>query len=304
MILTVTLNAALDVTYRVPAFVPGTTHRVTAVAERAGGKGINVARVLHALNAPVVATGLVGGAAGAKIRALLAAEGVREALVTIAAESRRTVVVAEPTGATGLWEPGPTVTAAEWSAFLTRFAALTRVASVVVLSGSVPPGVPDDAYAVLIELARKAGARTVLDTDGPALRQGLATGPDLVKPNADELIRLVGHPVPRPDAALEAIRGLPARAVVATFGADGLVATSIEGAWRAFLSEPVAGNPIGAGDACLAALVYGMVHRRPWPEQLVDAVALSAAAVRAPVAGAVDLSEYRRLRPAVTVEEL
>lgn len=304
MILTVTLNAALDVTYRVPALVPGTTHRVTEVAERAGGKGVNVARVLHTLGDPVVATGLAGGACGARIRSLLADEGVREAFVPVAAESRRTVVVAEPTAATGLWEPGPTVTPDEWTAFLGRFADLVRDARVVVLSGSLPPGVPVDAYRALIEAAREAGARTVLDSSGEPLRHGLRAGPDLVKPNAEELSGLVGGPLPRPAAAVDAVRALAARTVVASFGPAGLLAVAEQGSWHAFLPDPLDGNPTGAGDACVAALTHGMIHPRSWRERLTDAVALSAAAVRAPVAGSVDLTDYRRLRRAVTIKEL
>ncbi|MEV0808350.1 1-phosphofructokinase family hexose kinase [Micromonospora sp. NPDC050200] len=303
MILTVTLNAALDVTYRVPALVPGATHRVTEVAERAGGKGVNVARVLRTLGDPVIATGLAGGAGGARIRSLLADEGVREAFVPIAAESRRTVVVAEPDAATGLWEPGPIVTPNEWTAFLSRFADLVRGAEVVALSGSLPPGVPVDAYCALIEAARGAGAWTVLDSSGDALRHGLSASPDLVKPNAEELAGLVGHALPRPAAALDALRALAARTVVASFGPEGLLALTKQGSWHAFLPHPVAGNPTGAGDACVAALAHGMIHPRPWPERLADAVALSAAAVRAPVAGSLDLSDYRRLRRAVIVKE-
>ena len=308
MILTVTLNAALDVTYRVPALVPGRAHRVTEVAERPGGKGVNVARVLHALGEPVVATGLAGGACGERIRSLLAAEGVRDAFVTIAAESRRTVVVADGAGVTGLWEPGPTVRADEWSAFLGRFAALAHVARVVVLSGSLPPGVPMDGYGVLVDLARSAGAQTVLDADGAALRYGLAAGPDVVKPNAEELAGLVGRPVGDGTDAVKAVgevRSLGARQAVASLGSAGLVAATADGVVRrAFLPEPVAGNPTGAGDACVAALARGMLHRHPWAERLRDAVALSAAAVVAPVAGSVHLPDYRRLRRAAIIEEV
>ncbi|MGK5740962.1 1-phosphofructokinase family hexose kinase [Micromonospora sp. URMC 103] len=304
MILTVTLNAALDVTYHVPALTRGATHRVTEVSERAGGKGVNVARVLRTLGVPVVATGLAGGACGARIRALLAEEGVREEFAPLAAESRRTVVVAEPATATGLWEPGPTVTPDEWSAFLARFTALARGSEVVALSGSLPPGVPVDAYRTLIAVARDAGAATVLDSSGEPLRHGLDGDPDLVKPNAEELAGLVGRPLPRPADAVEAVRGLGARTVVASFGPDGLLAVTAEDAWHAYTPHPVAGNPTGAGDACVAALALGMVRRQPWPERLADAVALSSAAVRAPVAGSVDLSEHRRLRRDVIVKEL
>ncbi|MCW3814334.1 1-phosphofructokinase family hexose kinase [Micromonospora sp. DR5-3] len=304
MILTVTLNAALDVTYRVSALVLGGTHRVAEVAERAGGKGVNVARVLRTLDAPVVATGLAGGACGTRIRSLLTAEGVRESFVPIAAESRRTLVVAEPDAATGLWEPGPMVTPDEWAAFLGRFADLVGGAEVVVLSGSLPPGVPLDAYGTLIGAARDANARTVLDSSGEPLRHGLNACPDLIKPNAEELAGLVGHALGGPAAAADAVRALEARAVVASFGPEGLLARTEQGSWHAFLPYPVAGNPTGAGDACVAALAHGMLHRQPWPEQLAEAVALSAAAVRAPVAGSVDLSDYRRLRRAVTLKEL
>ncbi|MEV6369296.1 1-phosphofructokinase family hexose kinase [Micromonospora musae] len=303
-ILTVTLNAALDVTYHVPALTPGAAHRVSRVDERAGGKGVNVARLLHTLGVPVVATGLAGGACGARIRFLLAQEGVPETFVPIEAESRRTVVVAAPDSATGFWEPGPTVTPEEWDAFRTRFTDLVRDAAAVVLSGSLPLGVPADAYRVLIEAARRAGTWTVLDSSGQALRHGLRADPDLVKPNADELADLLGCAPPRPAAALEAVRGLDAPTVVASFGPDGLLAVTGEGAWRAYVPQPVAGNPTGAGDACVAALTSGLIRQRPWPERLAEAVALSAAAVRAPVAGSVDLSDYRRLRRDVIVKEL
>ncbi|MEV4201649.1 1-phosphofructokinase family hexose kinase [Micromonospora globbae] len=303
-VLTVTLNAALDVTYHVAAFTPGATHRVSRVDERAGGKGLNVARLLHALGTPVVATGLAGGACGARIRSLLADQEVPEAFVPIAAESRRTVVVAEPDTATGLWEPGPTVTADEWDAFLARFTDLVRDAEVAVLSGSLPSGVPADAYRVLVEVARRAGARTVLDTSGDPLRHGLDAGPDLVKPNAEELAGLTGHAPPGPAAAVETVRALDADAVVASFGPEGLLAVTGEGAWHAYLPHPVAGNPTGAGDACVAALTRGMIGRHAWPDRLTEAVALSAAAVRAPVAGSVDLADYRHLLPAVIVKEL
>jgi tagatose 6-phosphate kinase len=300
VILTVTLNPALDLTYRVPALSPGGTHRVSDVAERAGGKGVNVARVLHALGEPVIATGLAGGRTGERIRELLAADGVPEAFAPIAGESRRTVVVADGAGATGFWEPGPAVPAAEWTAFRRRFTGLLGVAHVVVLAGSLPDGIPADAYAVLIGLARAAGVPVVLDADGDPLRLGVAAGPDLVKPNAAELAGLLGRPVPVPTAARE-VRALGAREAVASLGGAGLVAATVDGDWRASLPHPLDGNPTGAGDACVAALARGLAHRQPWPDRLVDAVALAGSAVAAPVAGAVSISRWRRLRQAVTV---
>jgi tagatose 6-phosphate kinase len=284
MIVTVTLNPALDLTYTVDALVPHATHRVQRVAERAGGKGLNVAAVLHALGEPVLATGLLGGATGAVVSALVRTP---HSFITIGAETRRTVTVVDRTDATGLWEPGPVVTGEEWAAFQEHYAGLVKDADVVVLSGSLPPGLPDDAYAVLVRRARRHRCRTVLDTSGAALRRGAAAGPDVVKPNTTELAALTD-----PTAA----------AVVESHGPAGLIARTPQGSWRATPPEVVTGNPTGAGDACAAALARGLRDGTPWPELLADAVALAAAAVMAPVAGEFDINHYRATRERVHVQ--
>jgi tagatose 6-phosphate kinase len=315
MILTVALNPALDVTYAVDRLRPGRIHRVRSVAERAGGKGLNVARVLHAVGATVVATGLAGGSTGDRVRHLLDADGVPHELTEIGGETRRTVVIADDAGATGLWEPGPVVSAAEWRTFLTRYEALLADAEVVVLSGSLPPGVPEDGYRTLVVTARAVGAVSVLDADGAAMRHGLAGGPDLVKPNAAELARLLERAEPASAdgtgtalaevlADARAAIDLGAREVVVSLGAEGLVAVTAQGSWRARLRRPVTGNATGAGDACVAALARGFVDARSWPDRLRDAVALSAAAVAHPTAGAVDPETVARLLPHIIVEEI
>jgi tagatose 6-phosphate kinase len=309
VILTVTLNPALDLTYTVDELRPHTTHRVRAVHERPGGKGLNVAGVLHAQGEPVLATGLLGGATGARVQALLDAAGLPSAFAPIAGETRRTVTIADAADATGLLEPGPVVGRSEWSAFLGRYHALLGTAAVVVLSGSLPPGLPAESYAVLIRAAREHGTRTVLDTSGEPLRCGLAAGPDLVKPNAAELAGLLGHDLAGllghdTDAGPDALRQLlggGCGGVVLSQGARGLLAVTGDGTWRAAPPAALAGNPTGAGDACVAALARGLRDATPWPELLADAVALSAAAVAAPVAGAVDAGRYRDLRNRVRV---
>jgi tagatose 6-phosphate kinase len=292
MIITVTLNPALDITYTVPTLVPGSTHRVTRATDQPGGKGVNVARLLHALGEATIAAGLTGGTTGSLLRRRLADAGIDEAFTPIAGETRRTVVVAAAQTTTGLWEPGPEVTDAEWARFRHDYTTLLDRADLVVLSGSLPPGIPIDAYAHLIAKARAAGVATILDADGAALRHGLTAGPDLVKPNADELAGLGASP-----------QRLGARDVVSSHGAAGLVAATAEGSWSAALATPLPGNPTGAGDACVAALARGMTAELRWPDRLIDAVALSAAAVLSPVAGEVDLDEWRRLRSAVVVKE-
>jgi tagatose 6-phosphate kinase len=316
MIVTVTLNPALDLTYRVGTLVRHDTHRVAAVAQRPGGKGLNVAGVLHALGEPVLATGLLGGATGAQLGALLAGESIPAAFAPIAGETRRTVAVVDDIDATGFWEPGPQVTAGEWSAFVGHFGDLLGEADVVTLCGSLPPGVPVDGYATLIRLAAAHGVASVLDTSGEALRHGVAARPDLVKPNAAELtawLGAAGREASPPGgasgsvddggdlAAGAAALRCGARTVVISRGPDGMLAVTGAGAWRAVAPERLTGNPTGAGDACVAALSRGLRDHTPWPGLLADAIALSAAAVAAPVAGAVDAGTYRRLLPAVRV---
>jgi len=296
VILTVTLNLALDVTYHVPGAAWGAANRVARVDARAGGKGVNVARVLDALGHETVVTGLAGGPTGEAIRADLAAAGLAEALVGIAADSRRTLAVADGDDATGFWEPGPPVTAPEWRRFTAAFATLLGDADAVVLSGSLPEGVPRDAYATLCRAAAAAGVPAILDASGESLRHGLAGRPAIVKPNADELAEAGGD--------LGRLRAEGAEAVVASLGADGLAAATPEGSWRVRPPEEVRGNPTGAGDAAVAALAAGLVAGTPWPDRLADAVALSAAAVHAPVAGSFDADAYCRYRAETRVERL
>ncbi|MFC1435555.1 1-phosphofructokinase family hexose kinase [Streptacidiphilus sp. N1-3] len=301
MILTVTLNAALDVTYQLDRIQRRGSNRVRTAAQRAGGKGVNVSRVLDALGRPTVITGLAGGRNGLTVRADLAAAGLREQLLTIEQESRRTVaVVEEAEGDTTIFlEPGPVVSATEWRGFLDLYRELAPTASAVVLSGSLPLGVPRDAYGVLIGLARIHGVPVVLDADGAALSDSLAAGPALVKPNAAELERATGTGDPLAGAL--ALRAAGARSVVASLGPAGLLACTPEGSWQARPPERIAGNPTGAGDAAVAALTAGLVAGTPWPERLRRAVALSAAAVLSPLAGGFDAAAYRRLLPLVSV---
>ncbi|OEJ26297.1 1-phosphofructokinase [Streptomyces agglomeratus] len=301
MILTVTLNTALDITYRVPALVPHASHRVTDVAERPGGKGVNVARVLAALGHDTVVTGFAGGPTGAVLRDLLAPLGPVDALIPVAGNTRRTIAVADATtgDTTQLNEPGPAVTPEEWAAFLTSYAELLGDADAVALCGSLPPGIHVGAYGQLIRRARAAGVPVLLDTSGEPLRRGIAARPDLVKPNADELAQLTGSREPLRAAHDARRRG--AHAVVASLGADGMLAATPEGRWQAAPPARVKGNPTGAGDSAVAGLLSGLVERLPWPERLARAVALSAATVLAPAAGEFDTSTYEDLLPRVEV---
>lgn len=296
MILTVTLNTALDITYRVRSLRPHTSHRVTEVVERPGGKGLNVARVLAALGHEVTVTGFTGGATGRTVQdALTAVPGVVDALVPVTGATRRTIaVVDERSGdTTQLNEPGPTVTVAEWSAFQEAYEDLVPSVSAVALCGSLPPGVPVGAYAALIRTAKAAGVPVLLDTSGEALRRGVAARPDIVKPNADELAELTGSHDPL--RATQDARRRGARAVVASLGREGLLAATPEGCWRATPPAQLHGNPTGACDSAVAGLLSGLAEDLPWPDRLARAVALSAATVLSQVAGEFDRRAYKDL---------
>lgn len=312
MIVTVTLNPALDLTYAVDALIPHATHRVTSVTARPGGKGLNVAAVLHALGEPVLATGILGGGVGAQISGLLREAGLPASFVVAPTESRRTVAIADGADATGFWEPGPQIPPASWAAFVDHFRSLLPRASVVALCGSLPPGIPIDGYATLTLLSADHGVPVILDTSGPALREGLAARPRIAKPNAAELADLLASPGSSARnssarnwwAEAERALALGARAVVVSRGPEGLLAVTDGGGWAAAPPEALAGNPTGAGDACVAALARGLRDGTPWPEMLAEAVALAGATVAAPVAGAFDPATYERLRAAVEVAAL
>ena len=301
MIVTVTCNPAVDVTYVLPQLVPGGVHRVETVQERPGGKGVNVARVLHQLGEPVVATGLADDAFGA----VLASTGVPASFVPALPAVRRTVVVHTRDGAaTGLWEPGraPHDAGLAGGRLVEHVAALLDDGGALVVSGSLPAGVDPGLPLALAGLGHDRDLPVVLDLDGEPLQRAVATGQAVVVPNLEEFRALVGQPDDLDVAAhARAVSRRTGSPVVVTLGALGMLAAVADRTWHARPPAPVAGNPTGAGDAAVAALVRGLVRGDDWPVVLADAVALSAAAVLAPVAGEVDLDHYRAWRTRVSV---
>jgi tagatose 6-phosphate kinase len=324
VILVVCLNPALDITHEVAAVDWAGINRPAAVHDRPGGKGLNVARTLHALGADVLVTGMVGGITGTGVAAALSRCGVRTAFTPVYGPTRRTFTVVDASVATGrvaderggvaaFYEPGPVVGAAEFAGFLGDYREALAGADAVVLAGSLPPGLPDGTYATLIAAASGAGVPAVLDAHGEPLRLGAAAGPAIVKPNLPELGALAGRPLTPGADALAAAGGLRdagvhgahgAEAVVVTLGRDGLLAVTGDGCWRARPPAAVAGNATGAGDAVAAALAHGLVLGRPWDERLRHAVALGAATAAAPVAGEFRSGDYTGALAAVTVEQV
>ncbi|WP_371483626.1 1-phosphofructokinase family hexose kinase [Kitasatospora sp. NBC_00315] len=302
MIVTVTPNPALDITYTLPALVPHSSHRVDGVHEQAGGKGVNVARVLHALGRRATAVLPLGGTTGAAVRADLDRAGLACLSIPLTdGATRRTVAAVDERDATMFNEPGPELSAEEWAAVLGGVRSLLPTTRALVLSGSLPRGVRPDAYTAFVELAREHGVPVVLDAAGPALTETLRAGPTVVKPNAAELREATG--IDDPLTAARELTNAGARTVVASLGPDGLLAVTPAGSWRAFLSPSadIRGNPTGAGDAAVAALAIGLADSTPLPQSLNHAVALSAATVHSRYAGQFDAHRYERYLTRVQV---
>lgn len=307
-VLCLTPNPAWDVTYGVDRLDPGEALRVRSVTARAGGKGVNVARVVRALGGGSVAVAPVGGILAPAFAADLEAAGQPATLVPVTGALRQAVaVVPEHPGPddgghpTVLNEPGAVLTEEEWGVLVRTAVGLAADRPVVTISGSLPPGTTQDRVTGLVRALREAGCPVHVDASGPGLLWAAQAGADLIKPNRAELAEATGTDDLAQGVAV--LQRLGAHDVVVTDGEKGLAAFepgSTAPVARARLDAPVHGNPTGAGDAAMAALAVSV--GRPWAERLALTVATSAAAVLQPVAGQVDPEDVRRLADRVLTE--
>jgi 1-phosphofructokinase/tagatose 6-phosphate kinase len=312
VIVTVTVNAALDRTLTVPVFQIGFRHRSSEVLTLAGGKGLNVARALKRLDMPVVATGLAGGRTGTRIVEELTAEAILNDFVRIAAESRTSTAVVDPTSGTytEINEWGPEVTPGELETLSEKLHYLARGADFVVLAGSLPRKVPTSFYADTIrELARR-DVRVVLDSEGEPLQVGVEAAPFLVSPNQREAEQLVGQELEDDDdflMALDAIAEMGARNVLITLETGCFALLRFGKKTRRVRAlapyvEPVSG--VGSGDVLLAQFLASVVDERQPDETLRLAVAAGAASVREVGAGRFDPQVASAIVPNVELAEL
>jgi 1-phosphofructokinase family hexose kinase len=304
MIITVTLNAAIDKSLSVPNFRLGRRHRTVEQRTMAGGKGVNIARTLKALGQPVIATGFAGGATGTHIVEQLTEESILNDFVRIREESRTNTSVLDPTTGeqTEINERGPEVSASEVELFRDKLLYLARGAAIVVFAGSLPRGVEPDLYAGLLRDLERLEVTTVIDTDGEPLRQAARAEPDVVSPNVLEAEELVGHEFAGEEERLQVVREIAAigpREAIMTLP-DGCIAqVLIDGqpqAKRARIeqrAEPIARR--GSGDAFLAGYVAARYEGRPPDHCLRLGVACGAESTGRLEAGLIDPREARRL---------
>ncbi len=309
MILTVTLNAAIDKRYVVDGFTPGEVNRVRECTYVPGGKGLNVSKPAAIAGARVVATGFVGGHAGNFIEEALAPFGIESRFHHVAAESRTCINIwDEKTGTqTEFLEPGFTLTQDDLKGFLALFQTLLPEADVVAMSGSVPKGLDGSAYQQLIALCRAAGKPVILDTSGKLLEAGIEACPTMIKPNIDEIRMLTGKPCNDLSEIVEAAKALHRRGipvVAVSLGSQGSIVVSNEGSYRAIVPKIDAVNTVGCGDAMIAGFALSFSEGLSVRESLRKAAAISAASAMHEKTGMYRPEDLESVFPQIEIIEL
>jgi 1-phosphofructokinase/tagatose 6-phosphate kinase len=313
MIITVTLNAAIDKSLSVPNFRLGRRHRTVEQTTLPGGKGVNVARTLKTLGQPVIATGFAGGATGTRIVEALTDEAILNDFVRIREESRTNTAVLDPTNGeqTEINERGPAVSERELELFHDKLMYLARGAEIVIFAGSLPRGVDADVYGQLIKELRKLGVVVIIDTDGDPLRHAVRAQPNVVSPNVLEAEELVGHEFNDDEDRVIAVRemvALGAQEAIMTVP-DGCFASVVPDngeatLYRVLIAPIEAVATVGAGDAFLAGYVAARYEGKPAGECLRFGVACGAESVQRLGAGLVDPQKVERLLAQTDVQRL
>ncbi|TFD06521.1 1-phosphofructokinase family hexose kinase [Cryobacterium sp. TMT1-66-1] len=289
MIVTVTPNSAVDLTYLHPDIRFGETNRVPTAVARAGGKGLNVARVIHQQGQPVLAVATAGGRTGQALVDDLVQAGIRHYIVAVEADTRRTIALVDSgrEQTTILNEHGQNHTRQEWLRLTGETTAALAGARCLVGSGSLPSGADEAFYAQLVKVARERGIPSIIDTSGPGLLAAARSGASVLKPNREELVAATG--MVDPVGGARALVQLGAGLVLVSLGERGMLAVSREhphSSLHARLPRVLAGNATGAGDAAVAAVAVSLAAGITNTDALLrQATAWSAAAVLMPLAG-------------------
>ena len=309
MILTVTLNAAIDKRYVVEGFRTGEVNRVKECTYVPGGKGLNVSKPASIYGAEVVATGFAGGHAGAYIEDALKPFGIRSAFYHVNAESRSCINIWDEVNQvqTEFLEPGFTLTEEDFAGFEAKFRQLVQEAKVVAMSGSVPKGLDGTAYQRLVKIVKDAGIPVILDTSGKLLEMGIEAIPTMIKPNIDEIRMLTGKRCDDISEIIEAARAIHERGVkivAVSLGADGSLAVGDDGIFRARVPKIDAVNTVGCGDSMIAGFALGLSKGLPLEETLRLASAISAAAAMREETGFFVMEDMEKLLPQIEITRL
>ena len=315
MILTVTLNASIDKLYLMESITPDTVMRVKEVHNTAGGKGLNVSKVAALLGEPVTAMGFTGGFNGRYLESLAARPLVRCAFTHVEEETRSCINCWDlSTGrSTEYLEPGEPVSPEDVDRFFSDFDAVLPSADVVAVSGSIPKGIPEDAYCEIIRRCRKKGVPAMIDTSGNRLILSVREHPFFIKPNEDEIAQLTGRSFTSASGEImyeeitDALVSLHKDGIafaVHSMGEDGALLACGEGVFRGRPPKIIPRNTVGCGDSMVAGFAVGFARRLPVEETFRMALAVSAANALSIFTGDFDPADYARLLPLVTVEQI
>ncbi len=309
MILTITLNPCVDRTLFVSHLVPGDANRVLRTETDAGGKGINLSRVAAELGAQSMALGFLGGGPGGFVKAVLDREAVKHDFVEIAGETRVNVnieAVEGNTQPTTFNDRGPEIDEHAWNKLLSKFQSYASYAKWACIGGSIPPGLPQDAFRTLGKAIKGAGCKLVLDADGEPLKLGLEAQPDFVKPNAHEAERLFQEPVRTKRESLWAARqlhGKGAQIAVISRGAAGASMACDEGSFDGISPQVEAKSTIGSGDSMIGAMLWALEDGRSMVEAFAYGLAAGAATATTSGAEIARRSVISDLLPMVKIEK-
>ncbi len=309
MILTVTLNPAVDKTYTAGELITGHVNRMRSAMSLAGGKGVNVTKVLRQYEVPVCATGFLGGYAGDFIEDYLKGRQVDCRFIRVDGETKSNMNILADNGyVTEILEPGPEIGEEKLQQFLSQYEALLSDCEIVVLSGSAARGLPDDIYVTLIEKARMKGIKTMLDTSGESLRNALFAKPYLIKPNLKELEYIAGHRLVNREAVVEAaleVHKSGIAHVIVSMGKKGLLSVSSGGyVYFAKAGTVRAVNTVGCGDCVVASFAMSVLKGDSKEEALRRAAAISAANASTLKSADVPLDVAQELYEGITVEKI
>lgn len=263
MILTITLNPSVDISYKLDKFSLDTVNRVADVSKTAGGKGLNVSRVIQQLEEEVAATGFLGGSLGDFIRHEIAAQGIYDYFINIEGNTRNCIAVIHEGQQTEILEGGPVINESEAAKFLDTFTAYVQKVDFITISGSLPRGLDDNYYVRLVEIANQSDTPVLLDTNGELLNYTLQNGnkPYLIKPNQEEFGDLFGKKMTDDAQIISALKsqklsGIPW--IVVTTGASGAFVKVWDKMYRVSIPIVDAVNPVGSGDAVIAGFAVGL----------------------------------------------
>ena len=309
MILTVTLNAAIDKRYVVEEFKVGQVNRVKECAYVPGGKGLNVSKPAAIAGAEVVATGFLGGHAGKYIEESLKDYHVKSDFFHLESESRSCINIWDEKNSiqTEILEPGFTVKEEEFLNFLELFKSLVKKADVVAMSGSVPKGLDGTAYQKMIKIVKDEGKKVILDTSGKLLEMGIKSCPTMIKPNIDEIRMLTGKSCDKQEEIIEAAKQIHqwgVEVVAVSLGAEGSIAVCDSGVYKAIVPKINAVNTVGCGDSMIAGFALGFSENLNIEDTLRKASAISVASALRKETGYFVVEDMERIYPQIQIEKL